>query len=120
MTLRRARARETLRSDARRGDSLTITATLKDGPLQGSSIEAEVIEGRPPKTIDVPTDDRSTCRYCPLAGSRAVDPRCTPSYTASSSRSSASLPTVSRATRKMAGAYIVGGLTTLDERRPRR
>jgi hypothetical protein len=26
-----------------------------------------VIEGRPPKTIDVPTDDRSTCRYC-LAG----------------------------------------------------
>jgi hypothetical protein len=45
----------------------TITATLKDGPLQGSSIEAEVIEGRPPKTIDVPTDDRSTCRYC-LAG----------------------------------------------------
>jgi hypothetical protein len=45
----------------------TITATLKDGPLQGSSIEAEVDEGRPPNTIDVPTDDGSTCRYC-LAG----------------------------------------------------
>jgi hypothetical protein len=45
----------------------TITATFEDGPLQGSSIEAEVVEGRPPKTIDVPTDDGTTCRYC-LAG----------------------------------------------------
>jgi hypothetical protein len=26
-----------------------------------------VVEGRPPKTIDVPVDDGSTCRYC-LAG----------------------------------------------------
>jgi hypothetical protein len=42
----------------------TITATLKDGPLEGSRIEAEVIEGRPPKTIDVPADGGSTCRYC--------------------------------------------------------
>jgi hypothetical protein len=23
-----------------------------------------VVEGRPPKTIDVPVDDGSTCRYC--------------------------------------------------------
>ena len=45
----------------------TITAMLKDGPLNGTSIEAEVVEGRPPKTIDVPADDGSTCRYC-LAG----------------------------------------------------
>jgi hypothetical protein len=45
----------------------TVTATFKDGPLEGSSIEAEVIEGRPPKTIDAPADDGSTCRYC-LAG----------------------------------------------------
>ena len=45
----------------------TITATLSDGPLKGKSIEAEVVEGRPPKTIDVPADDGSTCRYC-LAG----------------------------------------------------
>jgi len=45
----------------------TITATLEDGPLEGSSIEAEVVEGRPPKTIDVPADDGSMCRYC-LAG----------------------------------------------------
>jgi hypothetical protein len=45
----------------------TITATFKDGPLAGSAIEAELVEGRPPKTIDAPADDGSTCRYC-LAG----------------------------------------------------
>ena len=45
----------------------TITAMLEDGPLDGRSIEAEVVEGRPPKTIDVAADDGSTCRYC-LAG----------------------------------------------------
>lgn len=42
----------------------TIIAKLDDGPLEGSSIEAEVIEGRPPKTIDVRADDGTTCRYC--------------------------------------------------------
>jgi hypothetical protein len=42
----------------------TISAMLKDGPLRGRSIEAKLVEGRPPKTIDVPGDDRSTCRYC--------------------------------------------------------
>jgi hypothetical protein len=42
----------------------TITATFKDGQLDGSSIEAEVVEGRPPKTIDAPADDGSRCRYC--------------------------------------------------------
>jgi hypothetical protein len=41
-----------------------ITATLMDGPLEGSSIETEVVEGRPPKTLDVPDEDGSTCRYC--------------------------------------------------------
>lgn len=45
----------------------TITATFKDGPLQGHSIEADVLEGRPPKTIDARADDGSMCRYC-LAG----------------------------------------------------
>jgi hypothetical protein len=45
----------------------TIIAMLEDGPLQGSSIEAEVVEGRPPKTIDVRADDGGICRYC-LAG----------------------------------------------------
>jgi hypothetical protein len=42
----------------------TISATLRDGPLEGSSIEVAVVEGRPPKTIDAPADDGSTCRYC--------------------------------------------------------
>jgi hypothetical protein len=45
----------------------TITATFSDGPLEGTSLEAEAVEGRPPKTIDVPADDGTTCRYC-LAG----------------------------------------------------
>ena len=42
----------------------TITAMFEDGPLAGRSIEAEVLEGRPPKTLDAPADDGSTCRYC--------------------------------------------------------
>jgi hypothetical protein len=41
----------------------TITARLDDGPLRGARIEAQVVQGRPPSTVDVP-DDRSTCRYC--------------------------------------------------------
>ena len=45
----------------------TITATFEDGPLEGSRVEVELVEGRPPKTIDAPADDGSTCRYC-LAG----------------------------------------------------
>ena len=49
-------------SDQARGP--TITARLDDGPLQGTRIEAQVVEGRPPSTVDVPTDDSSTCRYC--------------------------------------------------------
>jgi hypothetical protein len=42
----------------------TITATLKDGPLRGKRVEAQIVEGRPSSTIDVPSDDGSTCRYC--------------------------------------------------------
>ena len=42
----------------------TITATLADGPLRGKRMQADVAEGRPPKVIDVPADDGSTCRYC--------------------------------------------------------
>ena len=49
-------------SDEARGP--TITATLDDGPLQGIRIEAQVVEGRPPSTVDVPAEDGSTCRYC--------------------------------------------------------
>jgi hypothetical protein len=42
----------------------TITAVLDDGPLRGERIEARLVQGRPPSTIDVPADDGSTCRYC--------------------------------------------------------
>ena len=42
----------------------TITAALDDGPLKGRRIEAQVVEGRPPSTVDVPADDGSTYRYC--------------------------------------------------------
>ena len=42
----------------------TITAALDDGPLRGTRVEAEVVEGRPPSTVNVPADDGSTCRYC--------------------------------------------------------
>jgi hypothetical protein len=48
-------------------DGPTITAVLDDGPLRGIRIEAEVVEGRPPSTVNVPADDGRTCRYC-LAG----------------------------------------------------
>jgi hypothetical protein len=46
------------------GAGTTITAALDDGPLRGKRIEAQVVEGRPPSTVDVPADDGSTCRYC--------------------------------------------------------
>jgi hypothetical protein len=42
----------------------TITAVLERGPLAGRRIDVDVVEGRPPKTIDVPADDGSRCRYC--------------------------------------------------------
>jgi hypothetical protein len=42
----------------------TITAELDDGPLKGRRVEVEVVEGRPPKTVDVAAADGSTCRYC--------------------------------------------------------
>ncbi|MBA2513347.1 MAG: hypothetical protein H0V26_03330 [Solirubrobacterales bacterium] len=42
----------------------TITAAFADGPMEGKTVEAEVVEGRPPKIIDVPAGDGSTCRYC--------------------------------------------------------
>jgi hypothetical protein len=54
-------------SEARASDQEigpTITAALDDGPLRGTRVEAEVVEGRPPSTVNVPADDGSTCRYC--------------------------------------------------------
>lgn len=41
-----------------------ITATLRDGPLAGRDLEVDVVEGRPPKIINVPLDEANTCRYC--------------------------------------------------------
>ena len=46
------------------GSGPTVTATFSDGPLKGKSIETEVVEGRPPKILDVPADDGTSCRYC--------------------------------------------------------
>lgn len=42
----------------------TITAMLSDGPLKGQRIETEIVEGRPPKTIDARGDGTITFRYC--------------------------------------------------------
>jgi hypothetical protein len=42
----------------------TITAVLERGPLAGQHIEVDLVEGRPPKTIDVPDDIGNSCRYC--------------------------------------------------------
>jgi hypothetical protein len=42
----------------------TIIASFEDGPLAGETQDAEVLEGRPPKTLDVPAEDGTTCRYC--------------------------------------------------------
>ena len=40
-----------------------VRALLEDGPMQGKTIEVEAVEGRPPKTIDVPDEKGGTCRY---------------------------------------------------------
>ena len=45
-------------------DGPMITALLLDGPLAGDSIEIAIVEGRPPKTVDVPTREGAACRYC--------------------------------------------------------
>jgi hypothetical protein len=49
---------------AKREGGPTITAVLERGPLAGRRIDVEVIEGRPPKTIDVPADEVGSYRYC--------------------------------------------------------
>jgi len=41
-----------------------MQALLEDGPLKGTELEVEAVEGRPPKTVDVPDDKGSVCRYC--------------------------------------------------------
>jgi hypothetical protein len=51
-------------SPAKPGGAPVVNARLDDGPLAGRTIQAETIEGRPPKTIDVPAEDGGACRYC--------------------------------------------------------
>jgi hypothetical protein len=41
-----------------------VRALLEGGPLQGRAVEVEAVEGRPPKTIDLPDEQGGTCRYC--------------------------------------------------------
>jgi hypothetical protein len=41
-----------------------VHALLEDGPLRGKTVEVEPVEGRPPKTVDVPDDEGGTSRYC--------------------------------------------------------
>ena len=41
-----------------------MNALLEDGPLQNTTVEVEAVEGRPPKTIDVPDGEGGACRYC--------------------------------------------------------
>ena len=45
-------------------DGPTIAAQLVDGPLAGRSVDAAVVQGRPPSTVEVAADDGTTCRYC--------------------------------------------------------
>jgi hypothetical protein len=45
-------------------DGPTVTALLEEGPLDGKRVDVETVEGRPPKTVDVPEDDEGVCRYC--------------------------------------------------------
>ena len=47
----------------RRRASLSAKPPLEP-KTRGTRIEAQVIEGRPPSTVDVPANDGSTCRYC--------------------------------------------------------
>ena len=41
-----------------------MQAVLEDGPLKGKTVEVEVVEGRPPKTVDIPDENGGTYRYC--------------------------------------------------------
>jgi 3',5'-cyclic AMP phosphodiesterase CpdA len=47
-----------------RGAGPTIVAVLDGGPLADRRFEVDVVEGRPPRTIDVDADDGRTFRYC--------------------------------------------------------
>ena len=65
-----------MRGGRERPPGPTVTAVLSDGPLRGRTVDAEIVQARPPSTIEVPADDGTTCRYClaewTQAGPRAV------------------------------------------------
>lgn len=42
----------------------TISAVFTDGPLAGRSVDVELVEARPPSTVEPRADDGTTCRYC--------------------------------------------------------
>ena len=42
----------------------TVTAILTDGPLHGRAVDVELVEARPPSTVEVRADDDTLCRYC--------------------------------------------------------
>lgn len=41
-----------------------VRAVLDNGPMQGDSVEVEPVEGRPPKTLDLPDGKGNVYRYC--------------------------------------------------------
>lgn len=41
-----------------------VQALLQDGPMRGKTVEVAPVEGRPPKTIDVPDEKGGARRYC--------------------------------------------------------
>jgi hypothetical protein len=51
-------------NDATGLESMDMQALLTDGPLKGKLVEIEPVEGRPPATLDIESDDESTVRYC--------------------------------------------------------
>jgi hypothetical protein len=43
----------------------TIIALLEDGPLHGTKVKVDSLQGRPPLTLDLPSGDGgAACRYC--------------------------------------------------------
>jgi len=41
-----------------------ITASLDDGPMKGKHVKVDMLQGRPPMTLDLVAGDGTTCRYC--------------------------------------------------------
>ena len=51
-------------ADLDTGFGQVLSASFVDGPLAGRRVDVDFVEGRPPITIDVPTQDGTACRYC--------------------------------------------------------